>query len=251
MVLRQDPMVIGLRQDSICLGHAPHVVTHVAKAALAVRRAHLSAHVVLGLACPRRTGRHNAHHPLVLGNDGPIPPPCLGPAWTQPPWVRPRTQTPSLFGEVKDPTPMGPGIDPTPWVRTTPQPTWVRPRPKDHPTWVRTRPEPNNLVGCGCVQVHLHVGPRCIHAQPHVGSGCDRVQLHVGHGRVHTQPDVRSGHDQVLWWTQCNWSSTGPNGNVSCVGPKSNGSYLRTQFAWVLVRTQIICVINIILVFLI
>ena len=112
MVLRQDPMVIGLRQDSICLGYAPHVVTHVAKAALVVRRAHPSAHVVLGLACPRRTGRHNAHHPLVLGNDGPIPPPCLGPAWTQPPWVRPRTQTPSLFGEVKDPTPMGPGIDP-------------------------------------------------------------------------------------------------------------------------------------------
>jgi hypothetical protein len=48
MVLRQDPMVIGLRQDSICLGYAPHVVTHVAKAALVVRRAHPSAHVVLG-----------------------------------------------------------------------------------------------------------------------------------------------------------------------------------------------------------
>jgi hypothetical protein len=48
MVLRQDPMVMGLHQDPIPFGHAPHVVTHVAKAALVVRRAHPSAHVVLG-----------------------------------------------------------------------------------------------------------------------------------------------------------------------------------------------------------
>jgi len=36
-----------------------------------------------------------------------------------------------------------------------------------------------------------------------------------------------------------------PNGNGFCGGPKSNGSCLKTQFAWVLTRTQIISVINI------
>jgi hypothetical protein len=42
-----------------------------------------------------------------------------------------------------------------------------------------------------------------------------------------------------------NGSCVGPNGNGSCTGPKSNGSCLRTQFAWIFVMTQIICVINI------
>jgi hypothetical protein len=118
---------------------------------------------------------------------------------------------------------MGLGINPTSWVKTTPQPTWVRPRPKDHPTWVRTCPAPNNLIGHGRVQVHLHV--RC--------------------GHVHAQPNIGSGRDQVLRWTQCSWFSARPNNNVSCARPNSNGSFLKTQFAWVLAKTQIICVINI------
>jgi hypothetical protein len=142
---------------------------------------------------------------------------------------------------------MGLGINPTSWVKTTPQPTWVRPRPKDHPTWVRTCPAPNNLIGHGRVQVHLHVRCGHVRAQPHIGSGCDRIQvhLHVGPGHVHAQPNIGSGRDQVLHWTQCSWFSARPNNNVSCARPNSNGSFLKTQFAWVLAKTQIICVINI------
>jgi len=44
----QHPMVMDLHQDPICLGPTPHVMTPVAKAALAVRRAHPSAHVGYG-----------------------------------------------------------------------------------------------------------------------------------------------------------------------------------------------------------